>query len=310
MAASHSNKGMFMISLDCEGKWGMADHLQPYHHAALTTDALTQVYERLVRLFAEFEIPVTFAFVMAFVLGEDEVADFPELLPDGKQDDWLQHYWRDRADGRHEGWHQPDALEIVRTAAIHEIGSHSFCHRPLLEGQIDEASVEAELAAATRVADRRGVKLETLVFPRNQVAHVDRLSAHGIAGYRTARSALRFGPLRLSLLREFMVAFASDPVEPDQRPVPIPAGHFLNWRHGPRRHVPPAVTTRRWRSMVDHAAANGGLAHMWFHPHNLITAPDTEGPLRAVLAHVAKRRDAGEIEVVTQRDYSRRMAVA
>ena len=31
--------GRFIISLDCEGKWGMADKLQPYHHRLLT-DAL------------------------------------------------------------------------------------------------------------------------------------------------------------------------------------------------------------------------------------------------------------------------------
>ena len=295
----------FIISLDCEGKWGMADHLQPHHHERMTEEALARAYERLVELFGHYEVPATFAFVMAFVLTPEEREGFaPELLGD-PADAWLRPYREAVARGDVNGWHVPEALDVVRGGRGHEIACHSFCHRPLGDASISADGANAELDSAQAAAGLKGLSLETFVFPRNEVGHLPELRAHGFIGYRQRlrRPRGRLGRA-LSLAEEFNVrtpAQRSSPMVNGM--VPIPSGRFLNWRFGARSLVPAAVTIRRWRHLLRNAADEGGVAHLWLHPHNLLTAPDTAQLLESVLAEVAAMRDAGRIKVVTQRDY-------
>jgi hypothetical protein len=297
----------FIISLDCEGKWGMADDLQPYHHEHLTDAALTRAYERVVGLFGRYEVPATFAFVMAFVLTAEEREHFSSELLGDPPDPWLRPYRDEVAGGKLDGWHVPAALDLVRAAAMHEVACHSFCHRPLGDRSISAAGASTELDAAIAAARLKGLSLETFVFPRNEVGHITELRAHGFIGYRE-RLRRPTGTLgrALSLAEEMKVwAPAQQQSTVTNGVVPIPSGRFLNWRFGARSLVPAAVTTARWRHQLHSAAANGGVVHLWLHPHNLLTAPDTEGLLETVLRDVAVMRDAGQITPVTQRDYCR-----
>ena len=300
----------FIISLDCEGKWGMADHLQPYHHELLTDAALARAYERLVALFARYEVPATFAFVMAFTLAPDERERFRTELLGDDGDAWLRPYHEDLAAGRQQGWHVPQALDIIRAAAIHEVACHSFCHRPLGDRSISAAGAASELSSAHDVARLKGIPLETFIFPRNEVGHLAELRSAGFIGYRERLQRPR-GKLgrALSLADELNMWTSAQRATPAREGlVPIPSGRFLNWRFGARRWVPAAVTRARWRHQLRRAGC-GDVVHLWLHPHNLITAPDTEPLLEAVLAEVAAMRDAGRIRIVTQRDYCHEIAL-
>jgi len=295
----------FIVSLDCEGKWGMADILQPYHHENLTNSALARAYERLVGLFGRYEIPATFAFVMAFVLTPDEREQFASELLGDRADAWLRSYREAVANGNAEGWHLPEAIDIVRSSAAHEIACHSFCHRPLGDHSISASGASTELSSANAAARLKGIKLDTFVFPRNEVGHLAELRAHGFIGYRDRLRRPRGRIGRAISLAEEMNVWA-----PSQRAsalsdglVSIPSGRMLNWRYGARNLIPSQVTKTRWGHQLRDAVAKGGVVHLWLHPHNLITGPNTEKLLEGVLADVAVMRDAGELKVVTQRDY-------
>jgi peptidoglycan/xylan/chitin deacetylase (PgdA/CDA1 family) len=301
--------GTFIISLDCEGKWGMADHLKPYHRTLLTDRALADVYDRLVALFGRYEMPATFAYVMAFLLDPEERREFPALLDreEAGGDPWLRHYWADIEAGGSEGWFQPHALTAVKADARHEIACHSFCHRPMDDASLSAEHARAELAAAARVAELKQVALRTFIFSRNAVGNLPALAEAGYIGYREklVRPDGRLGRIA-RLAEEFNIWPAVQmPREAHQGMVPIPPGYFFNWRFGARRHVPPAFTLARWKSLLDRSARTGGVAHLWLHPHNLITAPSTAESLEAVLAHAARLRDAGRIKVLTQEAFSR-----
>jgi peptidoglycan/xylan/chitin deacetylase (PgdA/CDA1 family) len=302
--------GTFIISLDCEGKWGMADHLRPYHHQLLTDNALAGVYERLVSLFGRYDIPATFAFVMAFTLSEAERKEFEPLLGQqaGREDPWLSFYWRERAAGRTQGWFQPRALETVMEDGRHEIACHSFCHRPMGENSITPAQAQDELDAAARVAKTKGVHPETFIFPRNEIGYLRLLHNFGYSGYRE-RLARPEGVLgrAFRIAEEFNVRPKVQRANRsrEKEPFPIPPGYFFNWRFGARKQVPLRVTVERWRSLLNRTAATGGVAHLWLHPHNLITGPDTATSLERVLAHAAQLRENGRISILTQIDYCR-----
>ncbi|HEV2079645.1 MAG TPA: polysaccharide deacetylase family protein [Allosphingosinicella sp.] len=295
--------GRFIVSLDCEGKWGMADALQPYHHRLLTDEALARVYAEIVTRFAAHAVPATFAFVMAFTLTAEEQQQFADILADtGRRDDWLSHFWSEQREGRAGGWFQPQALETVRADPRHEIASHSFCHRDLADAAISEEEAEAELDSAAAAARLKGIQPRTFVFPRNSVGHVSLLRRKGYIGYRLARppvSRLRALAAELYLWPR---AEISPPAAPGA-PIAIPAGYFLNWRFGPRRYIPRTVTARRWKTLIDRACETGGVAHLWFHPHNLITAPSTRDTLDEILAYASAQRSAGRLRMLTQEQY-------
>lgn len=298
---------IFVMSLDCEGKWGMADGLQPYHHRLLTSERLAGAYRQLLGMLERHGLAATFAFVMAFVLSEAERRRFAMLDHKNNPDDpWLKHYWTSLAAGQGDGWHLPEALEMVREAGVHEIASHSFCHRPLGDKSLDAAGAATELEAAAQAARLKQVELRTLVFPRNEVGNLPAVRAAGYLGYRQ-RLERRGGRLA-ALLEEFDTRRGPQPARAAvDGLVPIPAGHFFNWRFGLRKLVPPAVTVARWRRQLERCARDGGVVHLWLHPHNLITGPSTAPVLDRVLGEVARLRDAGRIAVLTQRDYCERV---
>ncbi|HLL32019.1 MAG TPA: hypothetical protein VK403_13595 [Allosphingosinicella sp.] len=302
--------GTFIVSLDCEGKWGMADGLQPYHRQ-LTDSALARAYESLISIFARHDIAATFAYVMAFTLTPEEREILRGSLEpqEGEADPWMRHFWDARARGDIEGWFQPQALEIVRQDGRHEIACHGFCHRPLGDSSISEAGARAELRAADAVARIKGLTPSTFIFPRNEVGHLDVLREAGFLGYREllARPGGKLGKA-IRLAEEFNVRPRPQRSKPPRADglVPIPAGYFFNWRFGARARVPVAATLARWKHLIDRSA-EGGVVHLWLHPHNLITAPATRPPLEAVLAHAARRRDEGRLRILTQQSYCEAM---
>jgi peptidoglycan/xylan/chitin deacetylase (PgdA/CDA1 family) len=302
--------GRFIISLDCEGKWGMADKLEPFHHRLLTDDALARVYDDLVALFDRHDMAATFAFVLAFTMDDAERREFAQLfdVDDSRAGGWLS-YFREAQRARHlEGWFQPHALDVVRKHAQHEIACHGFCHRSLADAALSADDARAELDAAETVAARKGLALRTFIFPRNKVGHIEVLAEKGYLGYRDEKPHPPGRVARLKSLAEELDIWPRPEKQVPQAKddiVCIPAGHFFNWRFGLRRRIPAAITVQRWKTLLDRTASGGGVAHLWLHPHNLITAPETRETLELVLAHAAKLCAAGRLSVVTQEAYCR-----
>ena len=70
----------FILSLDCEGKWGVADLLGSDHARQLTDDRLRKAYAEIVALLDEHQVPATFAFVGAFAQKPEAFARIaPEI---------------------------------------------------------------------------------------------------------------------------------------------------------------------------------------------------------------------------------------
>ncbi|QNM83380.1 polysaccharide deacetylase family protein [Sphingomonas sabuli] len=293
--------GIFIVSLDCEGKWGMTREGDP-GHAHLTDAGLAEAYRTLLSTFARYDIPATFAFVMALALDRDAFAAIAPTYPG------LEFYIADMKAGRSEGWHLPRTFGEVRADGRHEIASHGFIHRPLDDG----AYIDADLAAAQHAAAGLGLHPTTLVYPRNLVGHVDRLAQHGFIGYREQRQRPAGVAGRLAgIAAEFDIRPKAQPIKAKTNGVvPIPCGHFVNWRFGARRRVPISVTSARLRNLVKDAARTGRVAHLWLHPHNIATAPDTAVALEAALAQARSDADRGRLRILTQEQYCREVAAS
>lgn len=294
--------GTMIISLDCEGKWGMADHIGPEHHI-ITENNLNKAYIKLVNLLREYDIKATFAFVSAFILNENDRKNFEYFFQDVEYrgENWLRCYRDAQLSGNLDGWFCPQAFELA-AANGHEIASHGFMHLPFDDPNSNLEDISRELEGVRAVSEAKGVSPTTFIFPRNTVGHLSYLRNNGFIGYRTRLNVA--GRLQ-SLAREMNILEKSQVVSKvTDGLVPIPAGHFLNWRHGLRRFIPKSVTVSRWKSILNDAASTDSVAHLWLHPHNLISAPSTADTLQAVLAYAAKLRNAGLINIQTQHEYA------
>lgn len=294
--------GAFILSLDCEGKWGIADHLDPRSEAALSDARLRRAYGDILQLLGAAKIPATFAFVGVFAQSREALRVHGETLERFRQahPEYLNTAVASLNDPRAEGWHGDWAVAAVRNAPIeHEIGLHGVTHIPWTDLTAKEAGDELALL------ERMGGPVKaakTFIYPRNMVAHTAVLKRGGIAGFRAATPARsRFA----SLASEMNIAARSeaDGIE-EGGLVRIPAGYFVNWQSGLRRAIPRMVSRLRARSILAHAAKHGGVAHFWLHPENIASAPATLQHLKDIVCEAARLRDDGAIQVVTQAQYA------
>lgn len=286
--------GSFILSLDCEGKWGVADHLSDRWREALTAERLRGAYRAIAALLDEAGVAATFAFTELFLRSRDDLLALPvdevtERLP------YTRPAFEDLRSGSGEGWTGEWAPALI--GGRHEIASHGVTHTPWTDMDRDQARFELSLVPIPRG--------RTFIHPRNAVAHLDLLEEAGFVGYRLAPPARSRAA---SLLGELNLLACAEPSPPPAPLQPIPGGYFINWLSGPRRLVPQAVTRRRARRVLEHAARTGGVAHFWTHPENIASAPATLSNLRAIVEEAAAMRREGRIEIVTQLDYCRARA--
>lgn len=289
----------FILSLDCEGKWGVADHLDAQTHQSLADARLRTAYRDILAALNRYDIAATFAFVGLFAQGK---AGFPKVRP--LVDDlavrhagYLGPALADIDEGSGEGWFGDWAVDDVMAASQpHEIGFHGASHIPWDELDADDLTRELDILSALEGPVRSS---RTMVFPRNRVAHVDRLADAGLQGYRAARVRSRAA----NLLSEFNpFALSEQPSRPTS-PSRIPAGYFVNYQHGLRTMVPRRLSQMRAEHLVAHAVRTEGIVHFWLHPENLASAPATLENLDDILCIVARERDKGRCMVQTQLDY-------
>jgi hypothetical protein len=293
----------FILSLDCEGKWGVADILTPTEHSALSSGRLVEAYGKILALLDEYNVPATFAFVGLF--GESQ-RSLAKLFPDldrlaERSPGYLGAALNDIREGSLDGWHGDWAIDRVKSArARHEVALHGVTHVPW--GSVDRQFARDELALLPLLQSPLR-EAETFIFPRNEIAHVDLLAKVGMKGYRLART---FPSRAASLASEYNFFSApEDSVPRNGALCPIPAGYFVNWRHGARKLIPRQVSRLRARQMLLRAEKTDRIVHYWLHPENVASAPATLDNLRDIVVAAARLRDAGRCEILTQISYCR-----
>jgi peptidoglycan/xylan/chitin deacetylase (PgdA/CDA1 family) len=296
--------GTFLLTFDCEGKWGVVDRLGP-RYDCYTTPCLEAAYQGVLALLQRYRIGATFAFTGGFSLS---AAGFARMQGPIESSAAASSPWVRRAQAAIErdagnGWFAPSCFAAAHEAGIHEIASHGFSHMPWGAAWATRDILDAELAL-NRLVPGFGPEVETFIYPRNQITNTDLLPLHGFHIFRAARRS--FGR-PANLMRELNMFAASEPMPPmEGLPVAVPAGYFLNWRLGLRRCIPVAWTVGRWEHILRHAAVNGGIVHAWTHPENFIDGHSMFRLLEKILHFAANEREAGRLRIATCRELVRR----
>lgn len=278
------------------------------------------VVPRLLKLFERYGMPATWCTVGQL---------FDQEIPAPAQKYFAQfdapkHAWMDRPwySGVPSGTEKeiPDYLcpslvdKIRNTNPKQEIGSHGFSHAIFGDSGCDRACAESELKASIERAEKLGLHLDSMVFPRNECGHRDLLRKHGFTCYRGKGPSIfpRHWPKRLHQLFHIFAVLSQRfayPVSPrrDEHGLwDIPSSMMLFPAHGPRKYVPMGFRVKRAQRGIDAAVRARKVFHLWFHPINL--AHETErllGAMEEILDYAERLRSAGKLRFRTMGDLAR-----
>lgn len=297
--------GTVTLSIEVELGWGVHD-IGTYGHLSPDGTRERAYLDRLLDRCVETDIPISFD-----VVGH--------LLLDGCDGDHGGPYpprWFDEdpgtdpeTDGR---FYAPDAVDrIVETPVPHELCTHTFSHTI---GSGAPATVKADLARAQQLHERRlGDRTVALVPPRHHLPPRTVLTDSGIQIVRVGRST-RSGS-RVSRFRELLVGpiptweprLVDGVVEtycttyPSLVAPTVVVGRDSS-AHPAFRLFPKTVRTqlhlRALRRVVDRVAVEGGHVTLWCHLYDLANEHKWP-PLSTFLGALARRRDAGDVDVLT-----------
>ena len=303
--SGQARNARFILSFDCEGKWGMADDPAMAMSNPIGYISLVKAYARIFEILERHEVPATFALVGLFAGGYEEyVESRSQLLESKPHNSWLQIPEQSFAAGITDGWFYPELVQRIRSRGMHEIASHSYSHLPLHNSDVTQNAFTTELNLVQRWSTKNSVKLSTFIFPRNQIQYAEALHDFEYLGFRQCDLQNAAYANRVKILQdECNIWKKSDEHSAFGEPIAIPPGTFLNWRHGPRRAIPKQLTLKRWSNVLRHAADTGGVAHLWLHPHNLVTAKGQDSLFESAISMVATMHKKSQILPVTQKQY-------
>jgi hypothetical protein len=289
------NGAALCISIDLEMAWGRWEQIDALY-LRLAEQADRPIVRRLLQLAERYDIPMTWAVVGRIF---DDSPGF-EGLP-----------------GPREAWFAPELVEAIQASPVaHDIGSHSHAH--VYYDKIDDAEASLDLGRDVELRKSWGCPARSWVFPRNGVAHVDKLVEAGIEVYRTLDAgwlervrniAPRLYPAG-NLLDKMLpitppLVEAPAPGLGGSGAVALPSSTILLARNGLRRLVLPGVTRQRWIRAIDDSVREQEVFHPWFHPSAFYFDPEPQFAMfEAVLAHAAGKRDAGLLRIATMADFA------
>ncbi|MCC7492974.1 MAG: polysaccharide deacetylase family protein [Fimbriimonadaceae bacterium] len=315
-----SAPAVFVLSLDTEIAWGTFDQPE-FASYAPAFDQYRALIDRLLALLDRYQVPATWAFVGHLLLDRCQRAGgttHPEVLRPNFA--WYPGDWHDHDPGtdlaRDPWWYGTDILAKVRAATVdHEVGTHTFSHVVLGDPACDAATARSQLAACRELHQAHGLPFDSLVFPRNQVAHLEVCAELGLIAWRGREQAWyeglrgrwhRLGHLADRLLATTPAVYPRAQLQPDARGlVNVPGSMFLLPYDGVRARIPTGRRVRQGLRGLRAAVASEGLFHLWFHPFNLGSSPRMFDALEAILVAVAAEQAAGRLVVRTMAQVAR-----
>jgi peptidoglycan/xylan/chitin deacetylase (PgdA/CDA1 family) len=317
--------GALVISLDFELHWGMRDIVPATDSYRETLIATRHLVPQLLDLFEEFDIAATWATVgLLFARSRHEAHQYRPAVQPAYADAGLAAYGEplgasEEADPIH---FAPSLIGAIRRRPRQEIGTHTFSHYYCLEPGQSCAAFRADLESACAIAQRYGIELRSIVFPRNQVnpAYLHVLHEFGISCYRdTARGWMyRAEPARRKQLLHKRGTRLLDSY------VNLSGHNLIGWHelrrpdglyairdsmflrsHNPRlRHLQP-LHLRRIVDGIEAAGTEQKIFHLWWHPQDFGHYPDENiAFLRNVLEAFARCREQYGMRSLTMNDLS------
>lgn len=320
--------GILVISIDFELYWGVRDVTTIPAYEKNLLGART-VVPRLLDLFAEYHVHATWATAgLLFFETKTQLLDALPAVRPRYTDERLSPYEHVNSIGEDEKsdpFHfAPSLIRRIASAPGQELASHTFSHYYCLEPGQDVEAFKADLEAAVAAAAGFGVTLKSLVLPRNQISddYLPVLRELGFKAYRGNPTFWAYRPAsrrqdralarRATRLADSYVSLAGH-IDYDlgklsgDLPVNVPASRYLRPWSSALRPLE-GMRLRRIECELEHAARNGRLYHLWWHPHDFGAHPDENiAFLRRVLEQFARLKETDGMESLSMREAAGRL---
>ena len=308
--------GQFVISLDFELYWGVRHMPSVTRYVKNLIGARTAI-PALLALFREYRIHATWATVgFLFFDSTDTLLSCAPPLRPNYEDARLSPYAdlppneaRETSDSI---FFAPSVISHIAETENQEIATHSFSHYYCLENGQNKETFRQDLLAARAAARQLGIRIRTLVFPKNQCrcdylsvcSEVDILAYRGNPGgwlYRAAADDGQTFARRLGRLLDAYIPLSGSncsrlPELKAATPVNIPASRYLR-PYTPILHSLDPLRLWRIKRDLTTAAKEGRLYHLWWHPHNFgVNLSSNLAFLRQILEHFRSLRERYGIE--------------
>ena len=281
--------GKFIVSLDFELMWGVRDAVTVKDYGE-NIRCVHQVLPDILDYFKKYGICGTFAAVglLFFNTKEDLLNNLPERKPMYKDPNLSPYgsYIEENVgyDSNSDPYHfAPHLIELIKNTPNQEIGTHTFSHFYCLEEGQTLEDFTHDLKAAIDLANKRGIVITSIIFPRNQTNnnYLEVCNNMGITNYRSNENSWIYSAQTMgneSLLKRFFRLSDAyfnisghhcyaDEYMWNSPIVNIPSSRFLR-PYSPRLKLLEGLRLRRIKNSMTHAAKNGLLYHLWWHPHN------------------------------------------
>jgi len=297
--------GVAVLSIDTEQIWGYVDLMDDASFRGRFPSSLP-THDRLLNCLCSAGISATWTVVGALSLTGTRGSEDPRFA--GLPEDWTAKVPAgDEASAPH--WYRRSFVQrLCKAQPAQDVGIHGgLSHLIWSDPETSVEIARRELNGGIRALMEIGILPRAFVFPRNLVTHLDVLASHGIRCYRGRASDLSeklgFNLLgRVTRCVEELARWTPRPVWPEEvRPGlwNIPASlNLYSMRPAAKRIAPLRTRVERVRLGLDAAVRARGIFHLWIHPENLAEAPWSFGVFEDIVGEFARRRDAGDLEIL------------
>lgn len=282
------DNGNFVISLDFELYWGVRDKKTLSQYGE-NIKGVHKVIPRLLNYFDAYQISATFSTVglLFFETKEELMKNIPHPIPEYSNSNFSPYTGDFELVGKNHTedlYHfAPSLIEEIKKRPQQEIGSHTFSHYYCLESGQTLETFTADMKMAIDVANKKGIKITSIVFPRNQYNdnYLKACSDLGVMCYRGNEFSWLYEPkngeqeskLRrgLRLLDAYFNLSGHNCYNKktlkNKYPINIPASRFLR-PYNPTLKMLDYLKLHRIKTGMTYAAKNNLIYHLWWHPHN------------------------------------------
>ena len=294
----------FVISLDFELLWGVFDKVD-FKEKESYFNNTRRVIPEILKIFKEYEIHCTWATVgMMFQTSWGEWAqNIPANLPEYRREELSAYtYGKQISDQSSEDYcFAKDLIVQIQETPNQEIGTHTYSHYYCLEEGQTPTTFRADLEKSIELADKMGIILESLVFPRNQFneEYLDICFELGIKSVRSNPSdwywentqkdtlktkIFRTGDAYFGINNKSYTLASIDSSKINNKPLSQKASRLL--RPYTSNNLINHIKLNRIKSEMTSAAKRGEIYHLWWHPHNFGNNPERNlKDLKSIMQH-------------------------
>ena len=310
-----SSPGYFIFSLDTELAWGYYDRFEKSMFS-LNGEKERESVHRLLEIFDEFNIIATWAVVGHLFYDKCENCEVCPVL------EWKNKYrsFNEIYETNNPLWYGLDIIDLLQTkGSRHEIAFHGYTHKVFSEEKMTEQEAKTEIQEWQRLAARKNMIPLSVVFPRNQVGHLQAFKDAGYICYRGDELHPKDYKIpfigkalnRIDLVIQIRTPQVYDLEENTTGLVNLPSSR---WLFGMNRKIEAVfdglglhlLRIRKMVKAVKKSAREGKIIHIWAHPEEFKSEKDFE-KLRFLLSFVSDELKKGTLQSIGMADLARKL---